>query len=69
MPKAKPRRRHPAAAALAVEAMKERKAEIARLLTKLQKQVDALPADCHWGHVGDAAAIVQGLKEITLEVG
>lgn len=47
-------------------AMAVKKAEIARLIAKLQEQVAAMPTDAaKWGNVGDAGYVVEQLADIT----
>lgn len=47
-------------------AMAVKKAEIARLIAKLQEQVAAMPTDsAKWGNVGDAGYVVEQLGNIT----
>lgn len=47
----------------------ERKAEAARLMAKLAAMVNGTPDGGDWCHAGDLGRIVEGLKELTLEVG
>lgn len=50
-------------------AIADGKVEAERLIKKLQAQLEAIPAGGSWAQAGDLGHLVQGLAELTGEVG